>query len=287
MTIQTIQALISQSFIETIKIVLIVAALMIFIEWLEIRFKPKINRLITKNKKNQIIGSSFLGAIPGCIDAFFIVDLYTHGLVGFGALTAVMLSTAGDEAFVMLTMIPKTAFLIFALSIVIGIIGGFIADKLSKEIGRSKPCCIEIHKKKEKKEKKLSLKHFLKEHVLKHVIKKHIPKLFLWIFFTLIAVQFLMQRFDLASILPKNIILLIFIAALIGIIPESGPHLIFLTLFVKGLVPFSVLLTSSLVQDGHGLLPLLSYSVKDTIKVKAFNLVIGLAFGLLFFFLGF
>lgn len=46
-----------------------------------------------------------------------------------------------------------------------------------------------------------------------------------------------------------------------------------------GLSAFSVLLASSIVQDGHGMLPLLSYSVKDSVLVKLFNLVFGLAIG--------
>ncbi len=256
---------------------------MIFVEWLQIKFKDKIKRVITKNKKNQIIGGSFLGIIPGCITTFFAVNLYSHGLMGFGALVAVMLATAGDEAFVMLAMMPKTAFLIFGICFVVGIIGGFLADKIAKKIKlkRAKPCVIETHKKVE-----FNTKHFLKKHVWGHIIKKHIPKLFLWIFFSLLIVEILLQRFDLVAILPKNVLLLILLAALIGIIPESGPHLIFLTLFAEGLIPFSVLLTSSIVQDGHGLLPLLSYSVKDTVKVKIFNVIFGLTIGLFLFLIG-
>jgi len=266
---------------QTIKIILIVTILMILVEYLQIKFKSKIKKHLTKNKKNQIIGSSLLGAVPGCIDAFFIVNLYTHGLVGFGALVAVMLATAGDEAFVMLAMIPKTAFLIFGICFVLGVGGGFLAEFIAKKIKlkRAKPCIIEIHKKEK-------TGHFFKEHIWKHVIKKHIPKLFLWIFFTLLILKILTQRFDLTSILPSNVLLLIIIAALVGIIPESGPHLIFLTLFAQGLIPFSVLLTSSIVQDGHGLLPLLSYSVKDTINVKIFNVIFGLIIGIILFLIG-
>ena len=57
-------------------------------------------------------------------------------------------------------------------------------------------------------------------------------------------------------------------------------------MFAKGLIPFSVLLTSSFIQDGHGMLPLLSYSVKDSVLIKLFNIAFGLAVGLLFFGLG-
>ena len=233
--------MVQEIFQETIKIIGFVTLLMICVEWGQIKFKEAIERFLTKSVKTQIIGSSLLGVIPGCIDAFLIVSLYIHGLVGFGALTAVMLSTAGDEAFVMLALVPKTAVLIFVVCAVLGIIGGFLAEEVSKKLRfkRAKICPIEIH------EGEFEIKHFLKEHVYQHIIKQHIPKLFLWIFFTLLAVYFLMERVDLAKILPQNRLLLMLLAAGIGIIPESGPHLVFLTLFTKGLIPFSVLLVST------------------------------------------
>jgi len=268
---------------ETMKIILMVALLMIIIEFLELKFKDKIQEKITRRPLNQYVTASFLGAIPGCIDAFFVVSLYAHGLVGFGALTAVMLSTAGDEAFIMLAMIPEKALLIFAICAMLGILGGFLADKIVKLIGLKtcQPCEIEIH------DEKLDFKHFLKEHVYAHILKKHLPKLFLWIFSTLLAVDFLMKNFDLGSIISSLPVLsLIVFAALIGVIPESGPHLFFLVLFSKGYIPFSVLLVSTISQDGHGLLPLLSYSVKDTIYVQIFTTLFALAVGIVLFLLG-
>jgi len=69
------------------------------------------------------------------------------------------------------------------------------------------------------------------------------------------------------------------VAALVGIIPESGPHLFFVTLYAQGAIPFSVLLTSSVVQDGHGMLPLLAHSGRAFIIVKIINLIAGLLFG--------
>jgi len=278
-----LQMLISEVLQETLKILLIVLALMIVTEYLELRFKDKIREKITRKPSNQYVISSFLGVVPGCVDAFFIVSLYVHGLVGFGALAAVMVATAGDEAFVMLAMMPRTALLIFAICLVLGIIAGFLADWVARKVKLKtcQPCEIEIHE-----EERLDLKHFFRGHVYDHIIKKHMPRLFLWLFFTVLAINLLMFRFDLGAILPQNKLLLIFLAALVGIIPGSGPHLIFLLLFVEGLIPFSVLLVSSIVQDGHGLLPLLSYSVKDTFYVKAFNVAFGLIVGLILFCIG-
>jgi len=273
---------IKEIFLETIKIISIVAVLMTVVEWLEIKFKDKIEKFLTKNIKTQIIGASLLGVIPGCVDAFLVVSLYCHGLVGFGALVAVMLSTAGDEAFVMLTLIPKTALLIFLICAFLGIIGGFLAEGIGQKLKfkRAKICPIEIH------HDEFNVKHFLKEHVLDHIFKTHIPRLFLWIFLTLLALHFLIQRFDLANILPQSRLLLIVLAALVGIIPESGPHLIFLTLYSQGVIPFSALLVSTLSQDGHGLLPLLSYSVRDTVNVQIFTTLFSLAVGIVLFWMG-
>ena len=77
-----------------------------------------------------------------------------------------------------------------------------------------------------------------------------------------------------------------FIALLIGIIPESGPHYVIILLFMNGLVPFSVLLANSIVQDGHGALPLLAESKRDFFLIKGINFTVGLIVGLLGFFTG-
>ena len=61
--------------------------------------------------------------------------------------------------------------------------------------------------------------------------------------------------------------------------PESGPHLVFLTLYVQGSIPFSVLLASSIVQDGHGMLPMLAESRRAFVIVKAVNFTAGLLIG--------
>jgi hypothetical protein len=70
-------------------------------------------------------------------------------------------------------------------------------------------------------------------------------------------------------------------AVLIGFIPESGPHLIFVALFFNGIIPFSILLANSIVQDGHGALPLLAESRKNFIYMKLISGAAGLITGLI------
>ena len=49
-----------------------------------------------------------LGAAPGCLGAFVIVTLFEHRIVSTGALIVTMIATSGDEAFVMLALMPRT-----------------------------------------------------------------------------------------------------------------------------------------------------------------------------------
>ena len=57
-------------------------------------------------------------------------------------------------------------------------------------------------------------------------------------------------------------------------------------MIAKGVIPFSVLFTSSFVRDGHGMLPLLSYTVKDSILIKILNLLFGLGIGMILYLIG-
>lgn len=129
--------------------------------------------------------------------------------------------------------------------------------------------------------------HYLHSHIWEHIIKKHILRVFLWSFAALLVVHLGLSYFNIGLFVKQNTWLVLVIASLISIIPESGPHLVFVMMFSQGLIPFSVLFTSSFVQDGHGMLPLLSYSVKDAILVKVLNLVFGLSVGAILYLIGF
>lgn len=123
--------------------------------------------------------------------------------------------------------------------------------------------------------------HFLHEHLWRHVATRHVPRIFAWTAGALIAITLLDQAIGLQGIAAFNRWALLAAALLIGLIPESGPHLVFVTLYAAGSLPLGVLVASSIVQDGHGMLPLLAHSRSDFLKVKAFNLALGLLVGVL------
>lgn len=128
--------------------------------------------------------------------------------------------------------------------------------------------------------------HYLDEHIWKHIIKEHLWRVFLWTFSALLFITFGLKYWNIEVFVKAHKAWVFLICALVGLIPESGPHLVFVMMFANGIVPFSILLTSSIVQDGHGMLPLFSYSIKDALMVKLFNLVLAIIIGLPLLLLG-
>ncbi len=332
---------------HAVVITIFVFVMMLLVDYFNVVTQGRIKKVIKGSKARQYTIASFLGSTPGCLGAFLNVSLYVHGLLTFGAIAAGMIATSGDEAFVMLAMFPKEALMLFALLFVLGIIGGWIADKFASffHIKTCEECDLQqVHDVDEKhyfqpsvlkgfphlspfryglifvfivivllnlsgffgpqswdKPEKIILislsviavlisatvsKHYLEEHIVGHVIKKHVWKVFLWTFFALLFVEVGLQYWNLGEIITANLGLILIISALVGLIPESGPHLVFVTMFASGVVPFSVLLTSSIVQDGHGMIPLFSYTAKDSILIKIFNLIFGLAIGIPLYLIG-
>lgn len=136
----------------------------------------------------------------------------------------------------------------------------------------------------------LSSEHFLQSHLWEHVIKKHFLSVFLWTFSVLICLKLLYLFVDVNTLIADNpwaLWGLMLLAILIGIIPESGPHLVFVIMFFNGAIPFSILLVSSIVQDGHGALPLLAQSRKNFLLMKGLNMLVGLIVGIIGLLLGF
>ena len=116
----------------------IVICMMSMIELVNEKTKGKFFERFSGNGLRQIIFATLLGCIPGCIGGFATVSLYSRRMISIGALTAMMIASSGDEAFVMLAMFPGKAVLLMAVLAVIAIICGAAIDKaLPEGIGKT------------------------------------------------------------------------------------------------------------------------------------------------------
>jgi hypothetical protein len=110
---------------------------------------------------------------------------------------------------------------------------------------------------------------------------------FTWTFGSLLVIYILGLFVHYDEWMNDNQLIMLFIALAIGLIPESGPHIVFISLFVEGSIPFSILLANSLVQNGHSGLPLLAESKTSFVKMKLIAVATGIVVGLLGYAAGF
>ena len=87
-----------------------------------------LSNFFKKNINFQVPIAACLGAIPGCGGAIIIVTQYLQGNITFGCLVAVLTSTMGDAAFLILAKQPTSALLIFLICMVVGIVSGFLIN---------------------------------------------------------------------------------------------------------------------------------------------------------------
>jgi len=271
--------------LETVKVVLLVFAMMLVVDLLNVRTSGRISGLLRGSAPwRQYVFAPLVAVLPGCVGAFSVVSLYVHGMISFGALAGAMLAASGDEAFVMLALFPEDAVLLFAVLALSGMLLGWFTDVVVRrfKITTCEDCTAAILHPSEG-----GLRHYLRDHVWQHIVRRHLRRTALWTFGALLVVELGMRHANLSGLTSQYPLALLAAAALLGLIPESGPHLIIVTLFANHLVPFSVLLTSSIVQDGHGMLPMLAHSVRASLVLKAFNLTFGFVIGLIVYLAGY
>jgi len=89
--------------------------------------------LSLKNAKGfQVPLAALLGATPGCGGAVVVVAAHSSGNVGFGAVVAALTATMGDAAFLLIATRPEAALVVLPLSLVVGVISGWLVDRFNK-----------------------------------------------------------------------------------------------------------------------------------------------------------
>ena len=111
----------------------LVMVMMIMIEYVNVASAGRWFGRLQGSPLRQVMAGSLLGLIPGCIGGFAAVSLYSHGIISMGALVAAMISSSGDESFVMLAMIPRQALILFAVLFVLAVGCGLLTDLMFRK----------------------------------------------------------------------------------------------------------------------------------------------------------
>lgn len=348
---------------NSLSITFFVLAMMVVIEFVNVRTAGKFNAVLQKSGNMQIVVCALLGLLPGCLGAYTVVTFYAHNLVSFGALLAAFIAAMGDEAFILFSLNPRVGALVAGILLVLAIVGGLLCNAIVKrrkkplpdiahfeihghdceipnrwqsikkniehisplrigillallgiialaafnQIGHSHDfvaafslhdtACMHAEHGHERSFNWLALtyigialflayvvsvvpEHFLHHHVWEHSIKKHFLKIFVWTTILLLAVFVLNAHVPVQEFIEKHSTYLLILAILIGLIPESGPHIIFISLYLTGVIPVGILLANFIVQEGHAALPLFAESKKTFFLVKGIKCGVALVVGL-------
>jgi len=313
--------------VHSFLVISFVFSMMLIIEFLNYFTAGKWQTFLFKSKFKTFVIATLLGLSPGCLGAFFVISLYSHGIVGLGALTAVLIASSGDESFIMIKLIPKAYLYLNIVLFFVAILFAYLTDFVLKNkyqqvcIIPTKNDCKLVFSRTFDKTKKIFLSfyflvillliltlsndhkesyfvllsnlicfsllvfthpHFIHDHIYKHLVKKHILKLTLWTFAAFTFVHLIIDHVCFDKLVENYSSVMLIIASFLGLIPESGPHIVFTKLYAEALIPFSILLANSISQDGHAGIPLLSESKKTFIIVKIINLIAALTVGFIF-----
>ena len=285
-------------FKDTLEITFLVILMMSLIELVNVSSSGRLLQKVQGRPWLQVVIAALLGAIPGCAGGFAVVSMFTHDVISFGALLSGLVATFGDEAFFLFAKSPKHGFLLTAILLGIALCTGLFFNIIGKKwklpIWAHK---FDIHEEIDHHDHehrhsdgrpagaKGKAAHFFKEHIWEHVIKQHLPKVFFWSLGVLLFLMVVELFVDVEQLLQARAwtqYLMLLLAVLIGFIPQSGPNLIFIVLFLEGSIPFGILLANSISQNGHAGLPLLAQSRRNFFISKSITMVLGLTVGALF-----
>ncbi len=80
-------------------------------------------------------------------------------------------------------------------------------------------------------------------------------------------------------------LLSVVIGAAIGLIPGCGPQIIFMSLYVKGMMPFAAIVANAISQDGDALFPLLVIDRRSSLMATVITTIPALIIGFLIYFI--
>lgn len=125
-------------FAHALSITGFVYVMMLAIEYVNVLTSGSWREKLAGRRWGQYAIAALLGVTPGCLGAFMVVGMYSHRLISRGAVVTAMIATSGDEAFVMLAVMPRQAMVLSLVLVVVGILAGALTDAFSR--GQDEGC---------------------------------------------------------------------------------------------------------------------------------------------------
>jgi len=267
----------TDSFADSIKLLPFLFLTYLAMEYLEHRAGEKMQDIIRSSGKAGPAIGGLLGIFPQCGFSAAASNLYAGRIISLGTLMAVFLSTSDEMLPIMisenvgLSMMGK----ILAVKIIFAAAAGFGVDFIFR-----------------RKEKDMQIGHLCERHhchceegIWKSALH-HTAEIFIYILLISLALNLMIALIGeeaLGALTLNRPVAGVFIAALVGMIPNCAASIIVTQLYLDGVLGAGALIAGLLSGTGVGYLVLLKVNDdrKENLKILALLYTIGAAGGLI------
>lgn len=269
--------ILSDSFLDAAKLLPLLFAIYLLVEYLEHKNNNFVHNLFLKSKKSGAFLGALFGTVPQCGFSVIASELFSKKAITAGTLIAIFIATS-DEAIPILIAHPDRFFdmlRLIGIKFVIAVIFGFLIDFFVKTEVKSEETGEEHHF------------HGNCESCEDGIFKSaviHSLKIFIFIFLVNIilgaAAEFISPFMQFITDRP---FLQTVIACLFGIIPNCAASVVLTELYIAGKITFSALAGGLCTGAGVGLLVLFrqNKNQKQNLAILGTVFLIGVFSGLI------
>lgn len=272
---------------DTVKLIPFLFLTYFLMEYLEHKTKEKSKSMIKKAGRFGPFIGGILGAFPQCGFSAAASGFYAGGVISVGTLLAIFLSTSDEmiPIFISEAVSLSVIFKVLAMKVGIGIVSGFGIDFLWKRYER------DPHNHKEHHEKDI---HDLCENEHCHCEQGSILKSALWhtlqivvfIFLVSAVIGFIVESVGadrIGSLIGCQPIIGVFLAALIGMIPNCAASVIITQMYLEGILGVGQMIAGLLAGAGVGILVLFrsNRDARENMRIAALLYGVSVFWGIL------
>lgn len=264
----------------------------LLMEFLEHKASKKTVEVVEKAGRFGPILGSILGVVPQCGFSAAASNLYAGRVITMGTLLSIYLSTSDEMLPILISEAasPLLIIKILGIKVVIGMVAGFLLDIIFKARHKDEH---HHHESEDDHDGHMHIGHMCdREHchcnegnILKSACI-HTLQIFAFIFVISLALNILIGFLGedaLSAFLQGHNVLSVFVAGLVGLIPNCAASVVITEMFIEGFLSFGAMMSGLLVGAGVGILILFKVNdnVKDNLRIVGILYVVGVLSGLL------
>lgn len=264
----------------------------LLMEFLEHKASKKTVEVVEKAGRFGPILGSILGVVPQCGFSAAASNLYAGRVITMGTLLSIYLSTSDEMLPILISEAasPLLIIKILGIKVVIGMVAGFLLDIIFKARHKDEH---HHHESEDDHDGHMHIGHMC-DHEHCHcnegnILKSaciHTLQIFAFIFVISLALNILIGFLGedaLSAFLQGHNVLSVFVAGLVGLIPNCAASVVITEMFIEGFLSFGAMMSGLLVGAGVGILILfrVNDNVKDNLRIVGILYVVGVLSGLL------